>query len=191
MIAGRAMRIVLAAFAIGAVGLLTLIGFVRPTIASLDECGGTCSYGTPTIVLVAVPTVAVILAVGLLLWPAMLARPLAVASGIVAIALVGPVMQVPSAVLAAVILCVFGASTFLLAPPVGRGAGPWASGSWIIAMMAALVLWQLDASGFSYLVTDPVAPQPQPVFLVVGAVVLGAGLLSGALRRLEGPRTDS
>jgi hypothetical protein len=37
MIAGRAVRVVLAAFAIGAVGVLTLIGFVGPTIASLDE----------------------------------------------------------------------------------------------------------------------------------------------------------
>jgi hypothetical protein len=183
MIAGRPVRIVLAAAAIGTAGVLTLVGFVRPALASLDGCDS-CTLGTPTAVLVGIPSAFIILAAGLLVWPA-LARPMAVGSALAAVVLVGPVAQASSPTVAAVILCLVSSACFLLATPIGPGTGPLALSAWIVAITGALGLWVLDSTFSGFMVTEPVASQP--TFLIVAAVVLGAGLLSGALRRFEGP----
>lgn len=181
MIAGRAARIVLASFAIVGAAVLTLVGFVKPAIESVYGCDD-CSLGTPPIVLIAVPSVYAILAVGVLLRPAVLVRPLAVACTVAAIIVIGPVAQMPDPTLATVVLCLLGASIFLLAPPLGDRAG-MALAAWMISIMAALGLWVLDGWGSNFMVTEPVGAQP--AFLVVAMVLVGAGLLAAGLQSLE------
>ena len=187
MIAGRPVRIVLAAAAIGTAGVLIVVGFVRPALASLDGCDS-CTLGTPTAVLVGIPSAFIILAACLLVWPRVLARPMAFGSALAAAFLVLPAAQTSSTAVAMIILGLLITACFLLATPLGPGAGRWAQAAWIVAIVATLGLWVLDSTFSSYMVTEPVGQQP--TFLIVAAVVIGAGLLSGALRRLERPGTE-
>jgi hypothetical protein len=185
MIAGRPPRILLAAAALGVVGVITLALVSGPTIASLIECGPHCSVelDVSSVVLVATPFASIVLAAGLLIWPATLIRPATVASGLFAIPWIGPVGSATTLV-TVVALSLLSATPFVLLTPVGLSAGRWARRLWIGTILAALVLWLLDMSFSGFMQTAPVPPQM--AFLAVAAVVLGAGLASGYLHRLEG-----
>jgi hypothetical protein len=187
MIAGRPVRILLAAVGLGIVGVVSLVGIVGPTIASIIECGPGCSLNldnVPAILLLATPFVAIALAAGLLLWPATLARPAAIGSGLLVIGWIGPVARESAPALAMLVaLALLSASPFLLVTPAGPGARRWARWPWIGTIVAALLLWQVDEVGSRFMQTFP--PPPQLAFLGVAAVVLAAGLISGTLHRRE------
>jgi hypothetical protein len=187
MIAGRPVRILVAATALAIVGIVTLVGVVGPAIASIVECGPLCSLdldNAPTILRFATPFVSITLAAALVLWPTTLPRLAALASGVLAIGWIGPVAQESAPTLAMLVaLALLSASPFLLVTPVGPGAPRWARWLWIGTILAALLVWQVDEVGSQFMQTVP--PPPQMAFLGVAAVVLVAGLISGILHRRE------
>jgi len=182
MVAGRPIRIVVASLAIIGAAVLTLIGFVKPAIESVYGCDD-CTLGTPPIILIGIPLAYVILAVGLLVRPAALARPMAISCVVAAIALIGPVAQMPDPTLAAVVLCLVGGAMFILGTPLGDRASRWALPAWIVSLGVAILLWVLDSWGSNYMLTEPVGDQP--AFLVVAIVLFGAGLISIGLGIVE------
>lgn len=154
----------------------------KPAIESVYGCDD-CTLGTPPIILIGIPLAYVILALGLLFRPDALARPMEIACVVAAIALIGPVAQTPDPRLAAAVLSLVSGATFMLAIPVGDGAGRWALPAWIIALGSAVLLWMLDSWVSSYMLTEPVGDQP--AFLVVETVLLVAGLVSIGLGIVE------
>jgi hypothetical protein len=187
MIAGRPLRVLLGAAALAIAGVVSLVGIVGPTMASVAECSPLCTLAldVPTVLRLATPFVCIALAAAVLIWPVLLVRPAAVASGLLAIGWIGPVAQnVAPALVMLVALALLSATPFLLVTPAGPGASRWARWLWIGTILAALVLWQLDEVGSRFMQTVP--PPPQLAFLGVATVVLGAGLTSGFLQRFEG-----
>lgn len=184
MIVRRPPRILLAAAVLGIAGVVTLVGVVGPNIASVVECGPLCTLklGVSEILRLATPFVAIALAAGLLASPRNLTRPAAVLGGLLALGWIGPVASATTLV-TVVALSLFSAAPFLLFKPVGIGARRWARWVWIGTILAGLILWLLDMSFSGLMQTTPVAPQMS--FLAVAATVLGAGMASGYVDRLQ------
>ena len=183
---------VLAAAALGSVGILTLLVIVGPALGGVigcDACG--IDIGGTQGLMIATPFVSLMFAAGLLVRPQRLVRLGAIVSGVLALGWISPVLQrqaldgegSSAAMVEVTALYLLAAAPFLLVTPDGNGIGRPARRAWFASIAVAVLLWILDDFGSRFMVVTTMGPQIG--FLLLAGVIVAAGLISRALRRGE------
>jgi hypothetical protein len=192
MTARRSTRLVYAALALAAVGLIQLadIVLILATPLGEDPCSLDVfgvrfpSNGDGCYVPVGVPAV---LAFGTFALAALVGSrrfdlaPLAgLAAGVIAVAVGGSLPAQDGIVTTtAMLVGLLGTVSFLVYVPTGPRARAGASRAWRIALVACGALFVLDTAFSGFMRSSPAGPQG--AFVVAGALILAAGLWSGRL----------
>jgi hypothetical protein len=194
----RSPRLFDAALAILGVSMVQLVDILLITRGSpaegLDPCsldvfglrfpgnGDGCYMPVGIPVALALATLAL---AALVYWgPRWLAPIAGLAAGVLALALGAALLPQDGLVTTASIqVGLLGASAFLVHIPTGPRRRPAASRAWRIALIACGVLFGLDTAFSGFMRTS--AAGPQGAFVVVGVLLLVAGLWSGRLAARE------